>query len=563
MKKWFIDAKISKKMSTGFLIVTLLGILTGLVGIISLINIKNNQHQSYNQCTLGIEYAAKAHNAFLTLRSSLRDIYIYYDTSDREKNIEAAENQLQAVQKQVDAYSATVSDEEDEKNFKALQTAFTACKGSMNETIDAAKSGVPSSKIMELNKNGAQVVANVETAFNTLDQYNESLAADRMKSDNSVTLIAIVIMVVMLIISFILSMLLSRFISTIISDPMTKFAEFGELLARGGIDTSKILTEKDMELKYRKDEVGTLADSFNKIISGTIKLSKETEAIAKGDLTVAVSVRSEDDILGKAISDLTSDFRQLTSEIAASAEQVNAGAKQVADSSVSLSQGTTEQASSIQELSASIAEVSQRVKQNAEDANRARGLSAETGGIMEGSTADMNLARQAMDEISSTSKDISKVIKAIDDIAFQTNILALNAAVEAARAGSAGKGFAVVADEVRNLSQKSAEAAKNTTALIESSISAVEKGTNLVNKTSQSFNEVAAKASEVQGIVENIAAQAQEQAAAIEQISIGIDQVSAVVQMNSATSEESAAASEELSSQAHILQENVSKFKAE
>ena len=235
------------------------------------------------------------------------------------------------------------------------------------------------------------------------------------------------------------------------------------------------------------------------------------------------------------------------------AEQVSAGSLQVSSGAQTLAQGATEQASSVQELSASIADVSRRVQSNAQDAEKAHDLSASTGQIMQGSVKDMDLARQAMDEISATSKNISKVIKAIDDIAFQTNILALNAAVEAARAGAAGKGFAVVADEVRNLSQKSAEAAKSTTALIESSIEAVAKGTELVNRTSAGFTEAAAKSAEVGKIVETIALQAQEQASAISQIAIGIEQVSSVVQMNSATSEESAAASEELSSQAASL----------
>ncbi len=242
-------------------------------------------------------------------------------------------------------------------------------------------------------------------------------------------------------------------------------------------------------------------------------------------------------------------------------EQVSAGASQVSFGSQSLAQGATEQASSVQELSASIADISQRVKNNAEDAEKAKALTSATESIMQSSVSDMDLARQAMDEISSTSKNIGKVIKTIDDIAFQTNILALNAAVEAARAGAAGKGFAVVADEVRNLSQKSAEAAKNTTALIESSIEAVEKGSLLVSKTSTGFVEVAAKASEVVKLVDSISEQAQEQAAAISQVSIGIEQVSSVVQMNSATSEESAAASEELSSQAEVLKNLVDQFK--
>ena len=180
---------------------------------------------------------------------------------------------------------------------------------------------------------------------------------------------------------------------------------------------------------------------------------------------------------------------------------------------------------------------------------------------MQGSVEAMAQAKAAMDEINETSRDISKVIKAIDDIAFQTNILGLNAAVEEARAGTAGKGFAVVADEVRNLSQKSAEAAKTTTALIASSISAVEKGDRLVAKASDDFGTVAEKAAMVRDIVSKISEQFRQQAEATNQISLGIEQVASVVQMNSATSEESAAASQELSGQAGALQGLVSKFR--
>lgn len=253
---------------------------------------------------------------------------------------------------------------------------------------------------------------------------------------------------------------------------------------------------------------------------------------------------------------LTNSFRNIMSV----SEQVSAGAFQVSSGAQSLAQGSTEQASSIQELSASISEISQHVKSTASDAKTAHSFTEDACQIIETSVTDMNLAREAMDEISKTSNNISKVIKDIDDIAFQTNILALNAAVEAARAGNAGKGFAVVADEVRNLSQKSAEAAKNTTGLIGSSIAAVEKGTELVNRTSTGFGEVASKAAQIQEIVEGISRQAQDESSAIEQISIGVDQVSSVVQMNSATSEESAAASEELSSQAASLKNLVEQF---
>ena len=242
---------------------------------------------------------------------------------------------------------------------------------------------------------------------------------------------------------------------------------------------------------------------------------------------------------------------------------VSNGSEQVANGAQALAQGATEQASSVEELSATIGEVARQIEASAADAEKANVITMETERIVNESSEAMEQASAAMNEISETSKDISKVIKAIDDIAFQTNILALNAAVEAARAGSAGKGFAVVADEVRNLSQKSAEAAKNTTMLIESSMQAVEKGSRLVSKANEDFEAVAAKSSQVASIVGEISEHFQQQSAAAKQIALGIEQVASVVQINSATSEESAAASEELSSQANVLKNLVAQFKFE
>ena len=348
-----------------------------------------------------------------------------------------------------------------------------------------------------------------------------------------------------------------------LNDPITKIVD-------------RLSTFKDGDVYSPMPEIETQSIELDSLLNSTKISVENTGAIIK-DMDYLLTEMSQGNLDVKSAdanmyvgdyAHILEAFRRLKESmissfrnILAASEQVSAGSSQVSSGAQSLAQGATEQASSIQELSASIQEVSQRVKENSENADRARDLTTETNAIMSASTGDMDLARQAMDEISATSKDISKVIKAIDDIAFQTNILALNAAVEAARAGTAGKGFAVVADEVRNLSQKSAEAAKNTTSLIESSINAVEKGTDLVNKTSGGFGQVAQKATEIQEIIESIAAQAQQQAAAIEQISIGIDQVSSVVQMNSATSEESAAASEELSGQAVTLKNLVDQFK--
>ena len=318
-----------------------------------------------------------------------------------------------------------------------------------------------------------------------------------------------------------------------------------------------------------EDEIGQLANSFN-------SMTKNLRTII-GDIAYVVTEMannnlqadsSHKDLYVGEYSKIAIAFERILTTlnstmlgISMASEQVSAGASQVSFGAQSLAQGATEQASSVQELSASMAEISNRVKETAEGTEKAKILTTEAEAIMTVSLSDMDQASQAMNEISATSKNISKVIKTIDDIAFQTNILALNAAVEAARAGAAGKGFAVVADEVRNLSQKSAEAAKNTAALIEGSIECVEKGTLLVNKTSEGFYRIADTSAQIVKLVDAISAQAQEQATAVSQVSVGIDQVSSVVQMNSATSEESAAASEELSSQAESLKELVGKFK--
>lgn len=367
-------------------------------------------------------------------------------------------------------------------------------------------------------------------------------------------------------ISTVIILLIAAVIIFIISDriakPIRKVTEAAQKIADGDFDVELSLNSKD--------EVGQLAKAFNLTIDQLVnyqdyidEISDTLLSVSNGDLTVeskkeyAGQFRKLKNNLQALLTNLNTTLLQINK----SATLVDSNAEQVANGAQALSHGAADQASSIEELSASIAEVTIQIRKNAENSNLAHDKADFAKEEMLISNNQMNDMITAMERISLKSSEISKIIKIIDDIAFQTNILALNAAVEAARAGEAGKGFAVVADEVRNLAGKSAEAAKNTTLLIEETIEAVGNGSKIVNKTSESLGKTVKVTMETVDLIDEIAKASQEQAMAIVQINQGIEQISSVVQTNVATAEESVSASEELSGQSNILNKLISKFK--
>ena len=319
-----------------------------------------------------------------------------------------------------------------------------------------------------------------------------------------------------------------------------------------------------------KDELGVLAVNFNKTVTRLRdyvnyidEISSILNEVADGNLLFQLTYDYAGEFakVKTALEHISDSLNTTLTQINQSSEQVASGSDQVASGSQALSQGATEQASSIEELAATINDISQQVSQNAESAKNASRQASIVGEQITVSNDSMKHMTIAMNEISEKSSQIGKIIKTIEDIAFQTNILALNAAVEAARAGEAGKGFAVVADEVRNLASKSAEASKDTANLIEGSMQAVEKGTQIANSTAEQLSQVVSGAQEIVNTIDDIATASQRQSDSIRQVTTGVDQISSVIQTNSATAEESAAASEELSGQAQILKNLVSKFR--
>ena len=320
------------------------------------------------------------------------------------------------------------------------------------------------------------------------------------------------------------------------------------------------LSDKVEESKA-KDEIGdltrALAETVQTLRSYINNISASLAELDKGNLKFDIDIDYVGDFapikesFQNTIYKLDNTFRNLNM----SAKEVANGSEQMASGAMALAQGATEQASSVEELASTINEINSHVAKNAENAKQTSSQAQITVKELEAGKNHMTQMITAMNQINDSSSEISKIIKTIEDIAFQTNILALNATVEATRAGSAGKGFAVVADEVRNLANKSAEASKNTASLIESTIHSLQEGTDIANQTAESLDRIVLYSEESAKLLLEISKASQEQAAAISQVTQGIDQISSVVHTNSATSEESAATSEELSSQAQLFDE--------
>ena len=343
--------------------------------------------------------------------------------------------------------------------------------------------------------------------------------------------------------------------------PLGKLAEESDKLANGNFD---------IKVSYaQEDEIGRLVKSFNNIVKRlnyvVSDLQAKLTAFAQGDF--GSEIKEDENYQGDfrpiltSLQDISTSLNGTLKNVHTSSSEVSGSADQVSSMAQRISEGTTKQASSIAELSKTMEDITEQIRHTTKQAEKAQQLGVVSGSHVETSNQKMTDMQGAMEEITEKSKEISKIIKTIDDIAFQTNILSLNAAIEAARAGEAGKGFAVVADEVGNLAKKSQEAAQNTSLLIEETIGAVQKGAKFTEETAEALQSVSESANQVNDLIEEISKASEEESAGVSRLSEGLQEISAVVQENSATAEESAATAEELSAQANLMNDLISKFK--
>lgn len=555
----FKNKEIGKKLMLSFIIISLLASVSGLAGLIVL----NKTNLDYKEALVAngfVQGDLGRFNTNLNRGAALVRDMIYLDDEDElQKTKDELEELRVDTNESLEAFRVNCKTDKEKEYVAIIDENLPLYQEKRQQAIDLGFGSDDNKALAVFREEASPYLDKLLDAIHELIALNTTLGNDLSVSLNRQAMLFSLLIIIIIVGSIITSLLLGRYIARSISDPIKACSDRLELLEKG--DFNSPVPNYDSQ-----DEVGSMLISMKNMVDSIQKIITDIDIVlsdlAGGNLDVDTSVEFVGDFqtIKNSVLTIRDSLNSTLGEINRAADQVSCGSEQMADGAQALSQGATDQAGSVQELAATINEISDQIKQNAENASNISVMVAEVGEQVSSSNSQMKNMVGAMEDIGTSADKIGEIIKTIEDIATQTNMLSLNAAIEAARAGESGKGFAVIADEVGDLANKSAEASKNTTELIQASIMAVRSGQKMANETAETLESVAEGATKIVTLVSDIAHQSEVQADSIGQITIGIDQISAVVQTNSATAEESAAASEELTSQSQTLKGLVSQF---
>ena len=553
------NLSVQKKLIAAFGIVLVLLIVVIIICISSLAKLKSKIEEFYHQNVMSVMYIEYVNTEIQEgAKNLLHAAADAKQQSEAVRYLEMAEDCFNNVNMALDGlddiYMGNMAD------FSELKELCLDIEGDYMQFKEKVQSGDLDASVDFYD---SQMMGTIVTAYNEAmlmrDRVIQECVSDYDNAD-SLTDALTVAVIITGVLAAIVAMFLAGYITKMIVTGVTEVTEAAAKMAEGDFD---------IQIGYdSRDEIGRLADSMRGLSWRTRNVIKDIDYILGEVATGNLKVTSKDRSLYvgmfynilESMRSFIDEFNDLMQRITVSSDQVASGSEQVSMGAQSLAQGATQQASSIEELAAEISIVSGVIRENAERAMQASSATNDVGARMRESKHELDALADAIMETSNISQDIQKIIKTIDDIAFQTNILALNAAVEAARAGAAGKGFAVVADEVRNLAGKSAEAAQNTTELIESTVASVARASNLAGKVVEVMDATENASIEVEKISNEIAKASHDASDSVTQITSSVDLIASVVQNNSATAEESAASAEQLSGQSEILRELTSRF---
>ena len=560
------NMKVKAKLLVSFTLVVVLAVVVGIVGIAGMMQIDNAGDYMYRDITEPLPYLARIQETLQNARVQVREM-VMASMNDDMNGVESSMGRiLELVDKQagqLDLYGATLTvGGERASLFNEARDLYE------NQLIGTVVAIYQASQIQDFEEIAKRMETCRFLSDKILENYDKILnltverAEESSASANSTANMSYIAIISVLIFVIIVAVALATYISSLVSKPLGFMARALEQVGiKGDLIIPPDIGASAQQCSSWGDEIGLCARSFGALIGSLTNTASALQELSRGNFTVKVEQLSEADTTGKSLKLLVDSMNDMFGEINTASSQVTMGSAQISDGAQMLASGATEQAATLEEISASISDIANKAKENTERTANASGLAGTIMQNAEKGNKQMEQMISAVNEINNANQNISKVIKAIDDIAFQTNILALNAAVEAARAGSAGKGFAVVAEEVRNLAAKSAESAKDTSSLIANSMEKAQLGTQIASATAESLREIVSGITQSNEIIAEIAASSEQQNIAINQINTAVSGVTQVVQQNSATAEQSAAASQEMSGQASMLENLMAQFK--